>query len=233
MRKPLTRILGVAALAMFLSLIGLVLWQDQKGKSLERKLRETNAALQAETLTSAGWKETALRMKEVDLPNLQEQLKRAEEAGSEPLVRTRVVTKEVQVPVQVPVLVRSEGSLGETIADKSLPPSVGVSSDLQLAIDMTDDGKVFYTGKLFTHLSGELFPEGASIEQALDENAEVAVSEVVRKSLDYYRNRPRRFALAPRPLRHWRVGMGFGVAATLDQNGSVSLGPAVYFGVQM
>ena len=222
--------------------LGLWAWASGSYSSLQREYRKEVAAHQVTILEAAGWKKAPSQpAEEIVLPALEEEVQAAAEAETDIafVVSSRSEAVEVMIPLpsqpasanpaQPGASQPSDGVGSTTLLDSFLATSVDPS--IQLRADLTALGELFYTGKILVHLSVPDLNFHSFTEHPLIDT-QIALGPEVERALKYYYERPPRFTLRLRRLRHVRFGWSAGVGVSARPTGELYPSIAVLWGVQ-
>jgi hypothetical protein len=183
-----------------------------------RTVDDLEAAITTAQLSAAGYQQAVERKDRrvgENVESLQAERDAAIEAGAPPLAAVEVRTE--TVTVEVPVFIRETVPVAAPHDDvvtcpEVETPQVGISGRFEGLATANRRGDVFVTGKMFTKLSQPAHHWSKLVELPVDnDNSTIEVSETLGDALRHYYNRPRRFKLLPRNIKHWRVGPTVGV----------------------
>jgi len=229
MRRNVTLLLlGVAGLLLLMTGMGL---QQGCSKKQIDALKSAQARVEME---AAGYRD-ALVVKEKELAKRMELPKTAIEAGVKPVVLTRVVTKTVQVEVPITTIIPCDSPAVRLDMPVGAPPTrpvqvMNMSAETYFSLAVLPDGKPQYKSSVFVSLAGDDWNQRIELEPEYN-HSEVQLSNDVTAALRAWAERPARIAIAPRPLRHARLGWTVGldpVRSTTDSTFAV----AAVWGVQ-
>lgn len=200
--------------------------------TLEGKLRQGYLDEARLTLELQGFKEGDVsRDISSTVPSLKPQLDAVKKDHALPALATKTVYKDrevtVLIPCDSPTVVNPEG------------PKVDNSHSLRLgarqeaALVLTPDGKPWWTSKLWSRYSiDDAPPQEVELEPDYVQS-KFTLSRDVEKAIEAWSDRPPRFSLVPRPLRHWRVGWSAGAVLTYNPfDARITPGLGVMWGAQ-
>jgi len=220
-----------------LGVAGLVLLATGAGLQQGCNKREVDALKSAQAkveMAAAGYRD-ALVVKEKELAKRMELPPAAIEAGVKPVVLTRTITKTVQVEVPITTIIPCDSPAVRVDVPVGTRPTgpvqvMGMSAETYFSLAILPNGQPKYKTSVFVSLSGEEWDQRIELEPEHVKD-EVQFSNDAQLAFRAWVDRPVRFAVMPRPLRHSRLGWTVGVdpiRSTVDTTFAV----AAVWGIQ-
>jgi len=208
---------------IIIDLAGVIWIGSIRIRKLQNEVAAKEAAYIVKDLEALGYK-VALEGKEKDITSITPSIPTSPIAKSAPSIATRIITERVEVPIPSPC------SLNDTTPTPQPTINLGIQSEVQLRMDIVRD-KRLWEGKVFSDLTIPSLNYAQRVEQPLTPTSQVVVekklADIIRAGLD----KPSKFALTPRPIRHWRAGWMVGVDPICSIN-DTTICPVVAWGVQ-
>lgn len=231
-------------IVIILLALGLWAWASASYHDLQRENRVAIAARQAAVLEAAAWKRVATQpAEEILTPSLREEVEAADEAGTDIAFVVSSNSEESVVSIPLPPrpspvaplvaeeVPQSDGSESTTPLDLLSSIDLTIKPRLEMRVDLDATGNMFYTGKILVHLNAPDLNFHSYTEHPL-QGASIGLGKKIRDALKYSHDRPPRFTLRLRPLRHVRFGWSAGAGLLVAPTGQPVLGVAVLYGVQ-
>lgn len=211
--------------------------------SLVDRLNTERAKAQKLTYENALWKRAYVGISNTLTPDIE-----SPTDDVEPIIEANLQTVEVpitlppeiiEVPIPCPQVDEIDTAQPEVTCDIASnvptykPPMM--SGNIQLKLDMLADNSIYWDAKVNTQLrypslNNRIYKYNLPLDK---EKSNIEIAPSLDKAIKYYSNRPSRFSLTPRNVRHWRTGWAIGPVISYDPfNSNVDMGVGVMYGIQ-